>query len=67
MKRRLTGGITLLSDFCAERELAVWVSHAGTDDMFWPETLKMVLTYSKNCPISIVWCYSVAVNFCVQN
>lgn len=23
--------------------------------------------HSKNCPISIVWCYSVAVKFCVQN
>ena len=46
MKRRLTGGITLLSDVlcveCAQREGVVWVSHAGIDDIFWPETPKMV-------------------------
>jgi len=45
MKRRLTGGITLLSDVlcreCAQREVVVWVSHAGIGDIFWPETPKI--------------------------
>jgi hypothetical protein len=52
MKRRLTGGITLLSDIlcgeCASREVVVWISCAGIDDIFWPETPKMVLSYSKS-------------------
>ena len=52
MKRRLTGGIILLSDVlcreCAYTGVVVWISCAGIDDIFWPETPKMVLTYSKN-------------------